>query len=69
MSQFGLSNYCQDIDGLSAERLIAQFEDVELNHEEITTMIERCVDGFRETLDEQYDSIFEGSSRMLVCES
>ena len=69
MSQFGLSNYCQDIDGLSAERLIAQFEDVELNHEEITTMIQRCVDGFRETLDEQYDSIFEGSSRMLVCES
>ena len=57
ISQFGLSNYCQDIDGLSVERLIAQFEDVELNHEEITTMIQRCVDGFREMLDEQYDSI------------
>ena len=69
MSQFGLSNYCQDIDGLSAERLIAQFEDVELNHAEITTMIQRSVDGFRGMLDEQYDNIFGGSSRTLVCES
>jgi polysaccharide pyruvyl transferase WcaK-like protein len=61
MDQMGLSEYCQDIRSLSAERLIEQFEAVERDRETIKRAIRLHVEASRRALDEQYDRIFGGS--------
>jgi hypothetical protein len=57
MSDMELSEYCQDINHLSGERLIAQFCDLEKNAEKLKPLIKQKTEGFRTALDEQYDSI------------
>ncbi len=58
MSQMGLSEYCQDINRLSADRLIEQFCDLEKNAETLKPRIKERAEEFRRALDEQYERIF-----------
>ncbi|MGB8989786.1 MAG: polysaccharide pyruvyl transferase family protein [Candidatus Sulfotelmatobacter sp.] len=58
MSQMGLSQYCQDINRLNADRLIEQFCDLEKNAETLKPLIKNKAEEFRRALDEQYDRIF-----------
>jgi len=58
MSQMGLSEYCQDINDLSTDRLIEQFCHLEKNAETLRPMIRQKAEGCRKSLDEQYDVIF-----------
>jgi polysaccharide pyruvyl transferase WcaK-like protein len=60
MSQMGLSEYCQDINDLRADRLIEQFCDLENNAARLRPMIRKKAEGFRKALDEQYNYIFRG---------
>jgi polysaccharide pyruvyl transferase WcaK-like protein len=57
MSQMGLSEYCQDINCLDAERLIEQFCDVEHNWEKLKPVVKNKVEECRRALDEQYKCI------------
>lgn len=58
MSQMGLSQYCQDINRLNADRLIEQFCDLEKNAEALKPLIKGKAEEFRRALDEQYERIF-----------
>ena len=58
MNQMGLSQYCQDINRLNADRLIEQFCDLEKNAETLKPLIKDKADEFRRALDEQYERIF-----------
>jgi polysaccharide pyruvyl transferase WcaK-like protein len=58
MSQMGLSQYCQDINRLNADRLIEQFCDLEKNAETLKPLIKNKAEEFRRALDEQYERIF-----------
>ena len=58
MSQMGLSDYCQDINDLKADRLIKQFCLLEKNTESLKRMITGKVKDCRNALDEQYSIIF-----------
>lgn len=59
MDQMGLSEYCQDIQRLSAEKLIAQFCRVEENVPKLKQMIHEKVEQNRRALDDQYKRIFQ----------
>ena len=58
MRQMNLSDYCQDIHDLDAERLIEQFQRLEQNRTAIKRAIGERVDEARKPLDEQYDLLF-----------
>ena len=58
MSQMGLAEYCQDINGLNADGLIGLFCQLEKNSERLRSMIREKVEGCRIALDEQYRIIF-----------
>jgi len=58
MSQMGLSEYCQDINSLSADRLITQFSQLQQNADCIKRMISERVEACRDALEEQYTIIF-----------
>ena len=59
MTQMGLSEYCQDINRLHAERLIEQFCELEKNAERLRPSITHTTEAFRRALDEQYNCIYE----------
>ncbi|MFI5092221.1 MAG: polysaccharide pyruvyl transferase family protein [Candidatus Acidiferrales bacterium] len=59
MSQMGLSEYCQDIKQLNADKLIEQFCQLEKNSESLRQMIRERVADCRKALDEQYSIIFK----------
>jgi polysaccharide pyruvyl transferase WcaK-like protein len=59
MSQMGLSEYCQDIQQLKADRLIEQFCQLEKNAGSLKHMIREKVADCRTALDEQYRLIFK----------
>lgn len=59
MDAMGLSEYCQDINYLGADRLIAQFCDLEKNASKLRSMISQKTEEFRTILDEQYNKIFK----------
>jgi polysaccharide pyruvyl transferase WcaK-like protein len=59
MDQMGLSEYCQDIQRLSAEKLIAQFCQMEENAPKLKQMIRERVEEHRRVLDDQYRRIFQ----------
>jgi polysaccharide pyruvyl transferase WcaK-like protein len=61
MSEMGLSEYCQDINYLSADRLIEQFRGLEKNAERLRSLIKQKKDEFRKALDEQYNIIFNNT--------
>lgn len=57
MRQMGLSDYCQDINSLSADRLIKHFCRLEMNVAAVKQMIAARVDACRASLEEQYGVI------------
>lgn len=59
METMGLSEYCQDINCLDADRLIEQFCDLEKNAERLRFLIKQKTEEFRRALDEQYSFIFK----------
>ena len=59
MSQMGLSEYCQDINRLNADKLIEQFCDLEKNADRLRPLIKDKAEEFRSALDEQYNRIFK----------
>jgi polysaccharide pyruvyl transferase WcaK-like protein len=59
MSAMGLSEYCQDINHLDANRLIEQFCDLEKNAQKVRSWIKQKRDEFRRALDEQYNFILK----------
>jgi hypothetical protein len=60
MNQMGLSEYCQDINDLKADRLIEQFCQLEKNAGSLRPMIRQKAEGCRKALDDQYNLIFQG---------
>jgi polysaccharide pyruvyl transferase WcaK-like protein len=60
MDQMGLSEYCQDINHMNADKLIEQFQAVERNAEKLKPIIREKVEQARKALDEQYGIIFKG---------
>jgi polysaccharide pyruvyl transferase WcaK-like protein len=59
MTQMGLSEYCQDINDLNADRLIEQFCRLEKNAASLRPMIRLKAEECRKALDEQYNLIFQ----------
>jgi polysaccharide pyruvyl transferase WcaK-like protein len=57
MKQMGLSEYYQDINQLSTEKLIEQFCDLEKNASKLRLHIKRKGDECRTALDDQYNLI------------
>lgn len=58
MSRMGLSEYCQDITSLSASQLIGRFCKLEQNASQTRQIIREKVEACRQSLDEQYETIF-----------
>jgi polysaccharide pyruvyl transferase WcaK-like protein len=58
MSDMGLSQYSQKFEELNAEKLIAQFCDLEKNAGSLRPMIRQKAEGFRKILDDQYNLVF-----------
>jgi polysaccharide pyruvyl transferase WcaK-like protein len=59
MSQMGLLEYCQDINRLSADRLIEQFCELDRNSEKLRPLIKHKTEEFRRALDQQYNCLFK----------
>jgi polysaccharide pyruvyl transferase WcaK-like protein len=59
MSAMGLSEYCLNINDLSAAQLIERFCDLEANCEKIKSSISEKARKFRAALDQQYEIIFD----------
>ena len=59
MSAMGLSEYCLDINGLRADRLIEKLCDLETNADKMKPLISEKAGKFREALDKQYKLIFK----------
>ncbi|MBZ5572758.1 MAG: polysaccharide pyruvyl transferase family protein [Acidobacteriia bacterium] len=59
MSEMGLSEYWQDINDLSGERLIEQFCQLEKNAGPVKSLIRERAENCRVALDDQYSIIFE----------
>jgi len=60
MSAMGLSDYCQDINGLTADGLIERFRALETNADKLKDSIKQKTAECARALDEQYDLIFRG---------
>jgi polysaccharide pyruvyl transferase WcaK-like protein len=59
MEEMGLSEYCHDINDMNADRLIAQFQDLEKKAARLKPAIRQRVEQSRKALDEQYSLIFK----------
>lgn len=58
MSEMGLSNYCIDINEINPDRLIAKFEALVQESDELRCAIRQRVERLRAALDEQYELLF-----------
>ncbi len=58
MKEMGLSEYCQDISHINADRLIEQFQELQSNAQKLKPLIRQRVEQSRKALDEQYNLIF-----------
>ena len=58
MSEMGLSEYCQDINGIDAEALIAKFEALVEHADDVERTIAQRLEGARSALDQQYEALF-----------
>lgn len=59
MGQFGLTEFCQDIQRLNGEKLIEQFCRLEKDSDELKEIIAARCEDFRRQLEEQYKIIFK----------
>jgi polysaccharide pyruvyl transferase WcaK-like protein/chemotaxis methyl-accepting protein methylase len=66
MRQMKLSEYCHEIEGMDADRLIGQFRKLEENHDAVKRTICHGVDRARAAVDEQYKLYFESPQRTLI---
>ncbi len=58
MSGVGLSEFCQDIEHIDTNKLIAQFIALQQNAENLKSQIEQKGEAYQVALDEQYEHIF-----------
>lgn len=58
MSDMGLSEYCQDINQMNADALIAKFEALVRHADELEHTVGQRVEDARRALDEQYEILF-----------
>jgi polysaccharide pyruvyl transferase WcaK-like protein len=58
MSETGLSEYCHDINQINADTLIAQFQALVRNADDVRQKILQRVETSRRALDEQYELVF-----------
>jgi polysaccharide pyruvyl transferase WcaK-like protein len=58
MNDMGLSEYCQDINQVNADALVAKFEALVQHADEIDRRIAQGVEEARRALDEQYEVLF-----------
>ena len=71
MSDMGLSDYCDDINGITSDRLIAKFEALVQHSDDLERTIQLRVEKARSALDEQYGLLFEeelGQPRLAATE-
>ncbi len=61
MDGVGLIDFCQPIDNLDVEKLIAQLTQLEKNEIKIKASIKKKMEEYRRELDKQYDIIFKSS--------
>jgi polysaccharide pyruvyl transferase WcaK-like protein len=59
MKAMGLSEYCLDINDLTAEQLIGKVSDLEQNSIRLKSEIRKKTEEYRAALDEQYNHIFQ----------
>ena len=59
MTEMGLSEYCQEINGIEAEALIAKFETLVQHADDVERTIGQRLEGVRSALDEQYEALFD----------
>jgi polysaccharide pyruvyl transferase WcaK-like protein len=59
MGDMGLSDYCQDINTIDAEALIAKFEGLAEHSNDVERTIAQRLEGARSALDEQYEALFD----------
>jgi polysaccharide pyruvyl transferase WcaK-like protein len=69
MEEMGLAAYCHDINRMDAGRLIAQFEALEEDAEQVKAAIRHRVGELRSALDEQYELLFDARSPAAGTES
>jgi polysaccharide pyruvyl transferase WcaK-like protein len=60
LAEFGLGDYCQDIETFQVDRLVAQFEKLTRREQPPVASIRQRNDEFRARLDEQYDRVLAG---------
>jgi polysaccharide pyruvyl transferase WcaK-like protein len=58
MSEMGLSEYCHDINQMNADTLIAQFQALDRNADDVKQKILQRVETFERALDEQFELLF-----------
>jgi polysaccharide pyruvyl transferase WcaK-like protein len=58
MREVGLSEFCQDIEHIDTNKLIAQFIALQQNAENLKSQIQQNAEAYRVALDEQYEHIF-----------
>jgi polysaccharide pyruvyl transferase WcaK-like protein len=58
MASVGLGEYCQDIDALNVDLLIAQFLELEKIAESLGPQLRQKAEDFRHELDDQYGRVF-----------
>jgi polysaccharide pyruvyl transferase WcaK-like protein len=58
MSDMGLSEYCQDVNEVNTDALVAKFEALVQHADEVDRMIAQRVEEARRALDEQYEVLF-----------
>jgi polysaccharide pyruvyl transferase WcaK-like protein len=66
MGDVGMSAYCQDLEKLDVDRLMAQFEELSRRHAEAAETIRSRTEKFRCEVDALYDSLFGPVSRARV---
>jgi polysaccharide pyruvyl transferase WcaK-like protein len=58
MSQVGMAEYCEDINYISATKLIERFQELERSAAKLRPMIAERVEEARKALEEQYQLVF-----------
>lgn len=61
MSAMGLNQFCQDIEHVHVNKLIDQFTALKENAAHFKCELDRKSDTYRQTLEQQYDDIFNGN--------
>jgi len=69
MDQMGLSDYCEDINSLSTDKLVRQFVRLRQNADMLKDVTKRKANEQRRALEQQYEIIFRGEGRLLRGES